>query len=122
MPTSSHFKEAELVCRDGCGLNNIKLELLSKLEQLRVRMGHPIIINSASRCTAYNSEVGGAPNSAHLTGDAVDIRCVTDQDRFNLLRQLIELGFCRIGIDSRYIHADLSDILPQAVIWVYPPR
>ena len=122
MATSTHFKEAELACRCGCKLNNVKLELLSKLEQLRVRMGHPVVLNSASRCPAYNSEVGGAPNSAHLTGDAADIRCVTDLDRFNLLRQLIELGFCRIGIDSRYIHADLSDTLPQAVIWVYAPR
>ena len=122
MATSTHFSNAELVCKCGCKLNNVKLELLAKLEQLRVRMGHPVILNSASRCPARELAVSGKSGGAHTTGDAVDIRCVTDLDRFNLLRQLIELGFCRIGIDSRYIHADLSDTLPQAVIWVYPPR
>ena len=36
----------------------------------------PIIINSAYRSTALNRKVGGAPTSNHLTGCAVDIRCL----------------------------------------------
>ena len=36
----------------------------------------PIIINSGYRSPELNKKVGGAPTSNHLTGCAVDIRCV----------------------------------------------
>ena len=48
---------------------------LSKwLEVLRERAGTPIIINSGYRSPQLNRKIGGAPNSNHLTGCAVDIR------------------------------------------------
>ena len=48
---------------------------LSKwLEVLRERAGVPIIINSGYRSPQLNRKIGGAPNSNHLTGCAVDIR------------------------------------------------
>ena len=48
---------------------------LSKwLEVLRERAGTPIVINSGYRSPQLNRKIGGAPNSNHLTGCAVDIR------------------------------------------------
>ena len=48
---------------------------LSKwLEVLRERVGTPIIINSGYRSPQLNRKIGGATNSNHLTGCAVDIR------------------------------------------------
>ncbi len=48
---------------------------LSKwLEVLRERAGTPIIINSGYRSPQLNTTLGGAANSNHLTGCAVDIR------------------------------------------------
>ena len=48
---------------------------LSKwLEVLRERAGTPIIINSGYRSPQLNRKIGGAVNSNHLTGCAVDIR------------------------------------------------
>ena len=44
------------------------------LEVLRERAGTPIIINSGYRSPQLNRKIGGAPNSNHLTGCAVDIR------------------------------------------------
>ena len=38
------------------------------------RRGVPIIINSGYRSPQLNRKIGGAPNSNHLTGCAVDIR------------------------------------------------
>ena len=44
------------------------------LEVLRERAGTPIRINSGYRSPQLNRKIGGAPNSNHLTGCAVDIR------------------------------------------------
>lgn len=42
------------------------------LEPLREHTGCPIIISSGYRCAELNRLVGGAANSQHLTGEAVD--------------------------------------------------
>ena len=44
------------------------------LEILRKAHGGPIIINSGYRSPQLNRKIGGAANSNHLTGCAVDIR------------------------------------------------
>ena len=44
------------------------------LEVLRERAGTPIRINSGYRSPQLNRKIGGAANSNHLTGCAVDIR------------------------------------------------
>ena len=88
---SQHFTLAEL-CKtsakttDGNIPSHVHIENLKRLcgwlEMLRNewnrRYGEgddPIIINSGYRSPAVNKAVGGASNSNHLTGCAVDIRC-----------------------------------------------
>ena len=45
------------------------------LELVRTLLGAPIIISSGYRSPALNKAVGGAANSQHLTGEAVDFTC-----------------------------------------------
>lgn len=43
------------------------------LQPLRNKLGKPVKITSGYRCEKLNTEVGGARNSQHLTGEAADI-------------------------------------------------
>lgn len=54
-------------------VDNLK-RLATFLEQVRLIVGRPVIINSAYRSPAVNKLVGGQPNSQHLLGLAADIR------------------------------------------------
>lgn len=56
-------------------------ELAERLDDFRTRVGQAVVLASGLRCAAWNKEQGGEPNSRHLTGRAVDIRCTTPFER-----------------------------------------
>ena len=70
---SEHFSRVEFACRDGCGNDSIDVATLEVLEHLREHFAKPVTINSAYRCETHNAAVGGASDSQHLRGRAVDI-------------------------------------------------
>ena len=70
---SNNFSKSEFECRCGCGFDEVSLELVEVLQELRDDINEPITINSACRCKEWNAEVGGAKRSQHLLGTAADI-------------------------------------------------
>jgi uncharacterized protein YcbK (DUF882 family) len=95
--------------------------LVLLLDEARLFAGIPFTINSGIRSPAHNASVGGSPDSAHLTGHAVDIRAVTSRHRFNIVDGLMAAGATRIGINPwrGFIHVDTDPSKPQNVIWIY---
>lgn len=83
-------------------IENLK-RLCPWLEALRERAGTPIIINSGYRSRQLNKKVGGAANSNHLTGCAVDIR-VKDRE------QLIQYAAILIQYANE-THQDFDELL-----------
>lgn len=52
------------------------IRLADYLESVRTKLGNkPIIITSWYRSSEHNSRIGGAENSRHIYGDAVDFYC-----------------------------------------------
>jgi len=66
------FSLDEFVCPDGCGANHIHEGIIHRLQVIRDIVKTPIIITSGVRCCKHNDELGGAINSYHLPGWAVD--------------------------------------------------
>ncbi len=94
-----HFTPAEIACR-GSGavmLNEESMDALDRLDALRDRMGHPLIVTSGYRSHEHNRRVGGAPRSLHMRGLAFDVSMANvDPRRFE--REAKACGFQGIGL------------------------
>ena len=106
MNLSEHMTLAELT-KTRTGIKNVpneaQVENLKRvcqwLEQLRRRWNNlygdgddPIIINSGFRSAEVNRAVGGAPTSNHLTGCAVDIRCIGIEQALRYAALLLDIA------------------------------
>ena len=85
------------------------------LEELRKRYNAPIRINSGYRSPQLNRAIGGASNSNHLTGCAVDIRVEN-------MEQLIRYAAILLDI-SNDTKQDFDELLIEknryGVIWLH---
>ncbi len=123
-----HFTLAEL-CKTRTGIENVPNEeqvnnlrgVCQWLEKLRKRWNDlygegddPIIINSGFRSAAVNKAVGGVPMSNHLTGCAVDIRCIGMEQALRYASILLNI--------SDLNHEDYDELLIEQkahVVWIH---
>lgn len=116
MKLSDHFETEEFACRDGTPypeewVRERLLPLVQDLELLRAELGAPIRIESGYRTPKYNRKIGGAPNSLHIQGLAVDFAVDRKEltDVRLLLYALIREGTVTeggVGIYPTFIHYD----------------
>jgi len=107
MQLTEHFNSDEFACHCGCGYDDIDMNLVAKLEELRDNVDEPLIINSGCRCPEHNAEVGGVSNSQHVYGKAADVALPDGYtvDEFADLAE--EIGFDGIGKYDWGIHVDV---------------
>ena len=128
MRLSEHFSLRELT-KTNTGIANVpseaQVENLKRvcrwLERLRKRWNDkygdgddPIIINSGFRSPAVNKAVGGVPTSNHLTGCAVDIRCIGMEQALRYAAILLDI--------SDQSGEDFDELLIEQkgrVIWIH---
>lgn len=119
MKLSAHFDSTEFTCKCGCGADRVSPDLIKKLESLHGILGRAVVITSGVRCPKHNAKEGGKPSSAHLTGEAADVKIESGEDRFQVLFAALAAGFHRIGIANGFIHVDVSETLPGPTVWTY---
>ena len=128
MKLSEHFELGELT-KTKTGIENVPNEeqvknlrrLCKWLEQLRRRWNNlygegddPIVINSGFRSPEVNRVVGGATLSNHLTGCAVDIRCIGIEQALRYAAILLDI--------SDLNNEDFDELLIEQkahVIWIH---
>ena len=128
MRLSEHFTLAELT-KTKTGIENVPNEeqvnnlkrVCGWLEQLRRRWNNlygdgddPIIINSGFRSPEVNKAVGGWAQSNHLTGCAVDIRCIGIEQALRYAAILLDI--------SDQNKEDYDELLVEqkgSVIWIH---
>ena len=121
-----YFSVDELKCKgtDECNMDE---EFMERLVTLRHKFNKPMVISSGYRDSSYNQVIGGAKNSPHLYGKAVDV-LVSGKAAHKLIGLAIQHGFTGIGVsqrgshESRFLHIDTmdnSDIHPRPWIWSY---
>jgi len=100
-----HFKESEFMMDKENVFNEMNTEFLCLLDDLRELVGEPLTVNSSYRSVAKNESVGGASNSQHLYGNAVDLSCNNGALRLKIVECAIELGLS-VGVNKYFIHVD----------------
>jgi zinc D-Ala-D-Ala carboxypeptidase len=120
------FTEQELRCQGTleCKMNQV---FMDKLIKVRKKFNTPMVVTSGYRHPAHNMVIGGAKNSPHTYGRAVDIH-VVGKDAYRLIKIAMDMGMKGIGVsqrgpyEKRFIHLDdmeHSDEHPRPWIWSY---
>ena len=94
------------------------VDLFDRMDHVRDVVG-PIIVHVAFRPETYNKLIGGAPNSAHKYGKAVDFHCVQhgvlemkeEIIKANLLDTL-QMRMESITATPTWCHLDTNELLP----------
>jgi uncharacterized protein YcbK (DUF882 family) len=114
VPYGFDLELAQLCAKDGndaptAAKRERILPTLQVLALVREAFG-PTTINSGYRAPAYNARIGGAKNSRHTVGDAIDFKCRdgNPQAWAHFLRGLRDDGVFTGGIGTyrTFVHVD----------------
>ena len=85
-------------------------ETVRMADGIRKRVGVPLTVNSGLRCKQHNAAVGGASNSLHVTGQAVDLSGNISPARLREIAEQVQAemipGRGGLGLYSWGVHID----------------
>lgn len=104
--------------KDGFGPEQVvnAVNLAKTMDKVRAFLGKPVTVHVWFRSKSYNKEIGGAPNSTHIQGQAVDFHVdgyTCDQVRAKLEPKLEEWGLRMERLNgSSWVHLDSRPVAP----------
>lgn len=115
----TYMKPSETSCRCHCGFD-ITDKTRAKFDKIRMLYGSPLTVSGPARCAKHNAQEGGAPDSRHVSGDALDI-LIAGKSMYDIVRLAsiaVSVGAKGIGVSSMFMHIDFrpSDRL---ITWEY---
>lgn len=118
-----HFHFSEFACKCGgryASCERIKADraTIRGLEKYRAALGTGVGIVSGYRCPSHNRAVGGASQSRHMAGDAVDIQPV--MSRTGVKRLAVFTGIGYQSSNGRVRHVDTRPgSVASPTMWPY---
>ena len=91
--------------------------LMAISDKARGIAGVPFKITSGIRSPSQNALAGGASDSTHLLGEALDIAC-TDQTRWAIFFAFVQAGIKRLEVCPNHIHADIGNAPTYPQNWL----
>ncbi|MCB9229799.1 MAG: DUF882 domain-containing protein [Deltaproteobacteria bacterium] len=110
-----NFSRDEMAC-PCCGACDMTSEFMTRLQTFRDLLRVPVAIASGFRCEAHNREVGGSPESMHLTGQAADPVIIPEQ-RHRMIELAYKLEFSGVGLGKSKFHLDTGPVRQRS--WGY---
>ena len=114
---SPHLSWKELACKDGTPYpekwrTTRAVKLATVFETIRSAFGdRPITILSAYRSPPHNRKIGGARNSQHMEGRALDLKPpdgVYLEQFYEVVKSLaLNCGIKGIGLYKTFVHIDI---------------
>lgn len=115
MRLTENFQLSEFQSKDGASFPNEVVQnlqvLARQLQVLRTHLGRPITITSGYRSPSHNLKIGGAKDSFHVRGMAVDIQVsgLTPKQVYDTIEQLIKdkkMIEGGLGLYNTWVHYD----------------
>lgn len=113
---SDHLMLSEVLCKCGhCGGGGVTPEVINLFERIRAQCclckgsDVPITVFSGFRCAKHNKAVGGATNSEHTKGNALDLGCpqgLTMDEFHGICLALNPMGGVGFYRHDGFIHVD----------------
>lgn len=123
---SSHLTWKELACKNGVEyprkfiLDGRIFKLAAVFEDIRALYGKPITIHSAYRTPEYNKKIGGARNSQHVQGRALDLappKGISLEKFYNDIKANVEdFGIHGLGKYPTFVHVDIRPT-DKLIVW-----
>lgn len=109
---AKNFFRHEFECPCGCGSDDVDMRLVEALQQLRDRLGKPIVVNSGIRCEKHNAKIpNSSKNSQHVLGKAADIRCkgYKSEQIASEAEEIAEFANGGLGLYDTFVHVDVRN-------------
>ena len=124
---SPHLAWSELACHDAARTpypaywrQSHAIALARAFEAIRAVVGRPILVLSAYRTREHNRRVGGARNSQHIYGRALDLGTPTGWTRdqfYQVIRgEAKHAGIRGLGKYSWGVHIDIRES-ERLIVW-----
>lgn len=104
---SENFSQHEFDCHcGGAHPSPMDYSLIVTLQHMRNILGRKVKINRGFSCPYWNEKIGGSETSQHLFGRGVDVHCVDNIYRAELIIAAFKAGFTYVKIYKTHVHLD----------------